>query len=298
MKKELLLRLFPAFEEKDLESLPEELVVCWYPSSGTGTNQEILFDDNYSGYIAEKHWREQPTKLKPNLFIFSDVCEFEFHESFKLICSKTIVEDKIISLLNNPIIVDYGVFSKGDLAFDESFEKVTKFLFARGLLDINDSYQKIVNQTSAVEYEQSKLEIKILLEAGLIDKESVIKDRKRKETCSLEDGTFGPVPMKRISIINLKNNFYILVQATNKYLYERFIEQGIHIPLLTINRPMDGFVFNRGINLEKLGVEEFIAGQPYVSSLIFGEEFKKHSDFVFQYFEDPFHEDMANLYSC
>ena len=62
---------------------------------------------------------------------------------------------------------------------------------------------------------------------------------------------------------------------------------------------MDQFIFDNGIDIKKLGIQEFIAGHSYVSSLTFGEEYFKHADFVFQIFrsEENEHIDMANLYS-
>jgi len=49
-----------------------------------------------------------------------------------------------------------------------------------------------------------------------------------------------------------------------------------------------------------MGIQEFIAGHSYVSSLNFGEEFKKYPDFVFQILKNEnadSYVDYANLYS-
>ncbi len=89
------------------------------------------------------------------------------------------------------------------------------------------------------------------------------------------------------------------MQTTNKFLYSRFVEEEIKIPLLTLNRPMDQFIFDNGIDIKKLGIQEFIAGHNYESSLTFGEEYFKYPDFLFRARgnAETYHEDLANLYS-
>ena len=69
MKKEDLLKVFPSLNEMEIQTLPNELVICWYPSSGVGAD----LNDNFCGYAAMRHWQEQPCKLKPNFSAFSNL---------------------------------------------------------------------------------------------------------------------------------------------------------------------------------------------------------------------------------
>jgi hypothetical protein len=293
MKREELLKIFPSLTESEIQDLPNELVVCWYPSSGTGCDSETLY--NGYGYNILDHWKQQSSNFKPNLFIFSDAREFNIHEEAEVLFTKTYFEDSVISFLDNPITVDYDLIPNDHYINEsEQFIKDLGRLFELGLVDENHWMSEFENPRSPAENEIYKLEIKLLLEAGVFPKDNIVKERKQKEYNNLINGLFGPV--KTLSIIRYLETFFILVQTTNKFLYSRFVEEEIKIPLLTLNRPMDPFIFDNGIDIKKLGIQEFIAGHSYVISLVFGDEFKKHPDFVFQLF-NKVHNDMANLYS-
>jgi hypothetical protein len=236
MKKLYLLRLFPSLNETEIKVLPEELVVCWYPSSGRGTNQEILYD-GCSGYPAVRHWKEQPSKLKPNFFIFSDIEAFEIPIQFDLIYSVATNIEKIKS--------------------QEYVEEKKSF---------DGTWLEGCDEILLGDQEENNKEI---------------------------------LTLRHLTLLRYNDLFFLLVQAENEFVYERFIDENIKIPLLTLNRPMDPFIFDNGIDIEKLVIEEFIAGHSYVSSLIFGEEFKKYPDFVFGTIrrEQGEHHDLANLYA-
>jgi hypothetical protein len=72
MKREELLNVFPFLLEAEINDLPNELVVCWYPSSG-------------SHFDAALDWQRQKTKLTPNLFIYTDTWDFEIPIDSKVI---------------------------------------------------------------------------------------------------------------------------------------------------------------------------------------------------------------------
>ena len=239
MKREELLKVFPSLSEKGIQALPSELVICWYPSSGAGSNQDIVRND-CAGYHAVKHWREQPSNLKPNFFIFSDLMEFERPLNFNLIFTIELNIEKVI-------------YKGSDLI-------VEKKTFDGTLLEGCD-------------------------EIFFGDQEVIEK----KEVLTL----------KHLTLLENKGLFFLLVQTENEFIYSSFIEENINIPLLTLNRPMDPFIFDNGIDIKKLGIKEFIAGRGYVISLLFGDEFFKYPDFVFQIIrnEDSEHKDIANLYS-
>jgi hypothetical protein len=75
MKKEDILKLFPSILEDELIKLPEEFVVCWYPSSGNHFDSAL-------------DWREQKTKLIPELFIYTDTSVYEIPSDAEVIFSK------------------------------------------------------------------------------------------------------------------------------------------------------------------------------------------------------------------
>ena len=293
MKREELLNVFPSLSETEIEALPKELVVCWYPSSGTGCDSETLYRGY--GYNILDHWKQQPSNFKPNLFIFSDYNEFDLPDESEVLFNRSFFEHPVINFLNNPITVDYDLIPDDHYIHEsERYIKDLGRLFDLGLVDENEWMSKFENPRSPAENEIYKLEIKLLLDAGVFPKDKIVEELKEKEFIHVEEGLFGPV--KTLSIIRYLETFFILVQTTNKYLYGRFVEEEIKIPLLTINRPIDPFIFDNGIDIKKLGIQEFIAGHSSVSSLVFGDEFKKHPDFVFQLFNEV-HHDMANLYS-
>jgi hypothetical protein len=219
MKREKLMKVFPFLGERELKKLPQDLVVCWYPSSGAGTNHKIISSDSGSGYNAVIHWQEQPSTFKPNLLIFSDIEEFKIPVQADVLFTMLISEDS---------------------NFDHSISEDV-------LLVQEDNRGSIMS----------------------------------------------------ITIIKHLETFFILVQSTNEYLYNQFVNQGIEIPLLTLNRPTDIFIHNNSIDIQRLGIQEFIAGHSYVSCLTYGKEFKKHPDFVFQIYRTELVEyiDDANLYS-
>jgi hypothetical protein len=78
-------------------------------------------------------------------------------------------------------------------------------------------------------------------------------------------------------------------------LYQRFIQNNIQIPLLTLNRPMDEFIHNRGIDLDLLGLQELIASDTDSRYLTINNDFQIHPEFVFESYEG--YADFANLYS-
>lgn len=82
MKKEELLKVFPSLSETEIEALPKELVICWYPSSG-------------SHFDAALDWQRQNTKLTPNLFIYTDTWDFEIPIDSEVIFSKRIEDGEL-----------------------------------------------------------------------------------------------------------------------------------------------------------------------------------------------------------
>jgi hypothetical protein len=246
MKKEQLTLMFPEIGETAITALPDDLVVCWYPSSGVGISEEVHLGEteSFSGYNIIKHWQEQPSKLKPNLFIFSDIEEFEIPPTYDLFFSMDINKDLNFEKEELPP-VDYNKH--------------------------NDSYLSELFLSIDIEiYEQKKAEI---------------------EKRYLEQ-------LGKIQLIKKENVFILLVRCENEEVYQRFILNKIKVPLLTLNRPMDNFIFNYGINLEELGVQDFIAGKSYVSGLRVCNQFKIYPDFIFRCFEGIYHHlDLANLYS-
>ena len=293
MKKEELLKVFPSISEDDLKKLPNELVICWYPSSGSGCNHETY----YSGYNVVKHWQEQPSRLKPNLFIFSDWEAFEIHDQAEILFTKSFFEDPVIEFLNNPIIIDYDLIPNDHYIHSEQFIQHHQTLFDV-CLDENHWISKFENPRSPAENEIYKLEIKLLIEAGIFLKHKIVKELKKKEFILVEEGLFGPV--KTLSIIKYLETFFVLVQTTNKFLYSRFVDEAVKIQLLTINRPNDPFIVNDGIDFSRLGVQEFIGGeQGYSVSITCCEEYLKYPDFLFRARGngETYHEDLANLYS-
>lgn len=290
MKKEELLKVFPSLSEKEIEALPEELVVCWYPSSG-------------SHFEAANHWKGDNT-INPNCFIFSDASRFEFPVEARIICSKK-VNNNYHELLTDFFEMPFDLtLFPADHAVNQNIEvfktQVTT-LYSIFMLTEDELIIKKNSDLFCTETMEKRIQLQILHDSNLIDfnsfKQSVLNESLIEEANDLINGD-TPSPLL-IQIVSYNECIFILVQGTNEYVFKRFIEEGVKIPLLTLNRPMDPFIFDHGIEIEKLGVQEFIAGQSYVSSLVFGDEFKKHPDFVFQSHrnEDAFHEDLANLYS-
>lgn len=294
MKKEEILKLFPDLLSNQIKLLPEEIITCWYPSSGAGCDSQTL--NNFYGYNIINHWNEQPSKLKPNLFIFSDISEFIIHADADVLFSKTYFEDPITTFFNNVDTIDYSLFPTDHHSSNKNYINDITHLYTLGLIEdtVDDLIQKIKMITSSIEKENSKLILKILLDSELVSKDTIIEKLKTNEENTEEEALYGQ--LKKVSVIKYLDSYFILVQGSNEFLYNRLIEENIMIPILTLNRPMDPFIFNHGIDIEKLGIQEFIAGRNYVSSLVYGEEFKKYPDFIFQTYRHE-HIDMANLYS-
>ena len=178
MKREELLKLFPSISVNEIEMLPEEIVACWYPSSGTGYNHETYT----SGYNVVKHWQEQPSKLKPNLFVFSDLDPFEIHDQAEILFNRSFFEHPVINFLNNPITVDYDLIPNDHYIHEsEQFIKDLGRLFDLGLVDENDWMSEFENPRSPAENEIYKLEIKLLLEAGVFPKDKIVEELKKKK---------------------------------------------------------------------------------------------------------------------
>jgi hypothetical protein len=244
MKKDNLTLMFPEITEAAISSLPEDLVICWYPSSGVGINEDVFLREKepFSGFNIVKHWQEQPSKLKPNFFIFSDIEEFEIPQTYDLVFSMEISKDK-------------------------NFER------------------EVIPPELDMEYDEISEIFKIIL-LGNHEKEKAEREKKYKEQ------------LVRIQLIKNEKSYVLLVCWENEEVYRRFILNKIKVPLLTLNRPMDNFISNYGINLEELGVQEFIAGKAFVSCLMVSNEFKIYPDFIFWDFEGiHHHQDLANLYS-
>jgi hypothetical protein len=290
MKKEELLNVFPSLLEEEIQGLPHELVVCWYPSSG-------------SHFDAASHWKGDKT-INPNCFIFSDASRFEFPEEARIICSKK-VNNNYHELLTDffEMPVDLTLFPADHLVNQdiEVFKTQVTTLYSIFMLTEDELIIKKNSDLFCTETMEKRFQLQILHDSNLIDinslEKSILDECITKETTDIMCGEITSPQL--IQIITYKECVFILVQGTNEYIYKRFIEEGVKIPLLTLNRPMDPFIFDHGIDIEKLGVQEFIAGHSYVSSLVFGDDFKKHPDFIFQTIvgEVSQHNDLANLYS-
>lgn len=77
MKKEELLKVFPCLSYEEIEDLPTDLLLCWYPSCGN--HFDAAFD-----------WQRQNTKLIPNLFIYSDNSDFDIPSEAEVFYSKIV----------------------------------------------------------------------------------------------------------------------------------------------------------------------------------------------------------------
>lgn len=77
MKREKLMKVFPYLGEWELQNLPQDLIVCWYPSSNN--HFDAAFD-----------WQRQATKLQPDLFIYTDIMDFEIPPEAEVFFSSTI----------------------------------------------------------------------------------------------------------------------------------------------------------------------------------------------------------------
>lgn len=243
MKKNNLTLLIPEISETGISTLPEDLTVCWYPSSGPGAIQSSRFsgNDRCSGYCAIQHWETQPSILKPNLYIFSDIEGFEIPTTYELVFSTDF--NKILNYEKEELTpIDY-----------DSFE---------------DNYLKEMFLSFAIEdYTKKKADI---------------------EYRYMEQ-------LSKIHLIKKENLFVLLIRCENEVLYQRFIQNNIQIPLLTLNRPMDEFIHNRGIDLDLLGVQELIASDTDSRYFTINNDFQIHPEFVFESYEG--YADFANLYS-
>ena len=243
MKKNNLQSLFPEISETAIASLPEDLTVCWYPSSGPGAIQSSRFsgNDRCSGYCAIQHWETQPSILKPNLYIFSDIEGFEIPTTYELVFSTDF--NKILNYEKEELI------HPDDIEYDEVSE----------IFRVLGVDQEIYNRRKA-EIEKEYFE-----------------------------------QLSKIHLIKKENLFVLLIRCENEVLYQRFIQNNIQIPLLTLNRPMDEFIHNSGIDLDLLGVQELIASDTDSRYLTINNDFQIHPEFVFESYEG--YADFANLYS-
>lgn len=243
MKKNNLISMFPEISETVIASLPEDLTVCWYPSSGPGAIQTYSFRGNNraSGYCAIQHWENQPSKLKPNFFLFSDIDGFEIPFTYELVFS-----------------IDFNK----DLNFQK--EELTPIDYD----SFEDNYLQELFLSYAIEdYAKKKADI---------------------EKRYMEQ-------LGKIHLIKKENIYVMLVCSENEVVYQRFVQNNIKIPLLTLNRPMDNFIYNQGINLDLLGVQEFIVSDIDSSYLTINNDFQIHPEFLFESYEG--YTDFAKLYS-
>jgi hypothetical protein len=292
MKKEELIKLFPCISEEDIEQLPDELAVCWYPSSGSHFTKE---NDNWSGYHISTLWQRQSTSLKPNLFIFTDVQPFVIPPDARLLYSQLIVKDYITEFLelhpsiellphDHPLKID-------PISAIRSYSMLARFLEKEIYLPSPGE-----DLRSQRVYEK-RIIFQNLLEASVIKKEDIEKERENVISRELLEGPLGII--SKISIIEYMGCQFILVQASNETLYSRLIGEKVKVPMLTVNRPMDPFIEHGRISLEELGVRELIGGQAYVSGMNLSN-FKKFPDFIFQkltLYHGHMGTDLANFYS-
>lgn len=297
MKREEILKLFPGILEEEIKDLPNELVVCWYPSSGTGCDSETLYRGY--GYNILDHWKQQPSNFETNLFIFSDIDEFDLPDESEVLFTKTYFEDPIITFLNNLDSIDYSLFPSDDTLFDSRYSSDIKHLFGLGMIgSVDDLINNIENATSLIEIEKNKLILKILVDSAEVNKKEVIQERINQEVFNLRDGIVGPI--KALTLIKFLDSFFLLTQTTNKYIHNHFLDLNFKIPLLAMNRPNDNFLIEDDIDYKGLGVKEFIVGHcGFAENKSFPEEYLKHPDFVFQTRGDGinYFEDLANFYS-
>lgn len=233
MKREELLKLFPSILDEEIKDLPNDLVVCWYPSSG-------------SHFDASLDWQRQNTKLTPNLFIYSDTRDFD------------IPSDAIVF------------------------------------------YSKIV--------EGSNLKSKII--------EEIIEEEKKSWDGTWLEGTDHiffeqPVPKEpdyfvgivHLTILKFNENWFLLVNSENEYLYLSLLERQINIDCLYVNRPCDSFISDRGpnpdqihfIDINKIGVSILISGRNNGIRLPLSEEYQLISEFEMN--NEPYNNDVGVIYS-
>jgi hypothetical protein len=243
MKKEQLTLMFPEINESAITALPDDLVVCWYPSSGPGGGfEDINFrvNNRFSGFYVLRCWKDQPSKLNPNLFIFSDIDWFEIPFTFELIYSTDFNKD-----LN---------FEKEELISPEEIDWDQYYL------------QELLREGYEADYKNKKAEI----------------DRKYFEQ------------LGKIHLIRKEDIYVLLVCSENELVYQRFIQNKIKVPLLTLNRSDDYFIQNNGINLDLLGVQEFIANTDEARFLSICDEFQVGPEFLFS---NGYGSYLVNLYS-
>lgn len=233
MKREELLKVFPFIDEIEIQALPSEFVVCWYPSSWNHFNAAI-------------DWREQETKLIPEIFIYTDTSVFEIPHDSEVIFSKEI---------------------KGGELRQE-------------IIDEKNDDEKISFERTVLE------ELEKILLISILDREP--------------DNNSGIV---NVTLLKLKDNWFFLVQVENEYLYLSFVEKGIKIDCLYVNRPCDSFLSDRGpdpdqinlIDIEKIGVDILISGKNNGIRLPLSDEYKMVSEFDIN--NEQFPGDIAVLYS-
>ncbi len=288
MKREELLNVFPCLSDKEINGLPSELVVCWYPSSG-------------NHFDAVEHFEKHESQVNPNLFIFSDASRFVCPDNSKMLFSKKVRRDY------RDLLTDYFKLPLNFKMFPDShamnqhfelYEKQITTLYSLGIISNEDLIIKKGDDLSSIETMEKRIQLQLLVDLNLIDLDA-LKKHYYDPISEFHDIVEENGEPLRIQLVNYKNKFFLLVQSSNEVVYNRFTIEKVCISSLILNRPMDPFIFNHGIDLKELGVNEFISGHSYVSSLVFGDEFKKHPDFIFQTIVGEFsqHNDLANLYS-
>lgn len=290
MKKESLLKLFPSLTNRDIAPLPDELAVCWYPSSGN----HYTTDQHHNGYQILQHWNEQSTILKPNFFIFSDIEFFYFPPNSEVFSSKVEYESEkeeedpfleFLEIPEHPEIIPSS--SKSDIK--EVYEinpELLKFLDDTWLINAKQTLKGLgSDKESSIKIQLLKQELNIFVSLGLLDptrlKKNILKEREEllriKEIDEVTNTAFDII--KRVNLIKYLDYFFLLVQGRNEVVYNRFISESQKIPMLTINRPRDPFIHK--ISLQELGVIDLILGTSHSIDLDLSG-FAKKSNFIFQ----------------
>jgi hypothetical protein len=121
MKKEELLKVFPCLSYEEIEDLPTDLLLCWYPSCGN--HFDAAFD-----------WQRQNTKLTPNLFIYSDTSDFDIPSKAEVFYSKIVEGGDLKPKISKEIIEEEkkswdGTWFEGldHLLFDQPVPKEPEY---------------------------------------------------------------------------------------------------------------------------------------------------------------------------
>lgn len=330
----MLLNLFSSLSAQDIELLPNELSVCWYPSSGTGFRPE---DITNNGYYAIPHWKEQPSVVQPNFFIFSDYSPFEeipekatvvfsvctndydskFHEIMKseveaftkfINLELSEYEKKEIDFFKNASqnlagARDLRKLAETEVNTDNINELTAENKLSLLLLKFNrrvwSSHEILLKSNDGFYYitkdQETLHELRIFIRSGLFKIETI---QLYFEGCLKEEQfrtiNDGTFGCHELTLIHYLDQYILLTWSLNEFIYTRFIEEKIQIPAMTVHRPLDSFVLS--CNIDTLGVKELIGGNQYVSRLVTIEKFEKYPEFDFQPYIAP-RFDSANFYS-